>query len=161
MNVVLKNVKHMPSMSEETECFTADVWYNGKKIAYAKNQGHGGSTYYHSEIGMRDLLAEAEAEAKKLPPTEYEGHVFESDLESVIDDLLTEYLKNQDFKKSTRKGILYETPSGERYIYSWKGYTIPKLLKMANGIKSIKKAITTLKNEGNTILNTNLGHLMD
>lgn len=45
MEITLKNVKHMPSMSEETECFTATVYVDGKKFCTVANEGHGGDTY--------------------------------------------------------------------------------------------------------------------
>lgn len=42
--IEVKNVKIYDSLSEETLCFTATVYKNGKRIGTAKNTGHGGST---------------------------------------------------------------------------------------------------------------------
>ncbi len=42
MKVELKKVKHSPSLSEETEAFTADVFINGKRAGSVRNSGHGG-----------------------------------------------------------------------------------------------------------------------
>jgi len=39
MKVELKNVKFSEHMSEETNAFTADVYVDGKKCGYAKNDG--------------------------------------------------------------------------------------------------------------------------
>lgn len=39
----LKNVKYHEDISEETTCFSAEIWENGKLIAYATNDGRGGS----------------------------------------------------------------------------------------------------------------------
>ncbi len=36
-------------MSEETNCFVADLYINGKKIGYVKNDGRGGCTDYTKE----------------------------------------------------------------------------------------------------------------
>jgi hypothetical protein len=41
MKIELKNVKINKMFSEETTCFIADVFINGKKTAYAKNDGRG------------------------------------------------------------------------------------------------------------------------
>lgn len=40
----LKSVKHLVTMSHETECFSAFVWRGSTKIASAENNGCGGST---------------------------------------------------------------------------------------------------------------------
>ena len=42
--ISFKKFKHMESLSEETECFTADVVMNGKIVARASNLGHGADT---------------------------------------------------------------------------------------------------------------------
>jgi len=42
--VSLTCFKFMPSLSEETLCFTAKVCFNGKTIGRASNNGHGGAT---------------------------------------------------------------------------------------------------------------------
>lgn len=46
--ISIKNLKHMPSMSEETYCFTCSVLLDGKKTWEAKNNGQGEQTrlYY-------------------------------------------------------------------------------------------------------------------
>jgi len=56
MKITLKNVKHMPSMSQETECFTATVYVDGKKFCTVENGGHGGDT--HSRDADYDLVHE-------------------------------------------------------------------------------------------------------
>jgi hypothetical protein len=38
----LRKIKYFDAMSEETPCFTAQIWENGKHVADAKNSGHGG-----------------------------------------------------------------------------------------------------------------------
>ncbi len=40
-------------MSEETLCFSADVYEDGKLIAHVKNTGHGGSNYVHPAKGLK------------------------------------------------------------------------------------------------------------
>ena len=42
MKIELKKVKFFDAMSEETPCFTAELWDDGKHVAYVKNSGHGG-----------------------------------------------------------------------------------------------------------------------
>lgn len=47
MEITLKNIKVAKFMSEETTCFQAVVYVDGKKAGMAQNDGHGGSTYCH------------------------------------------------------------------------------------------------------------------
>ena len=77
MKIELKNVKFYESMSEETNCFEADVFINGKKIAYAKNTGQGGSTDYHvHDFKLHSVLREAENHFLSLPKERNEGFDF-------------------------------------------------------------------------------------
>ena len=104
MKIELKNVKINEAFSEETTCFMADVHINGKKVAYAKNDGHGGCTFYHAYEGQRELLEQAEKFCKGLPKEKFDFgggrvHEFEQSLESVIDKLLGEKELEKERKK--------------------------------------------------------------
>ena len=68
MKLELKNVKFYESMSEETNCFQADLFINGKKIAYVKNSGQGGCTDYGvHDFKLHSVLREAEAYFNSMP----------------------------------------------------------------------------------------------
>ena len=55
MKIELKNLKHYPSMSEETTCFQASVYIDGKKAGDVKNDGHGGAHYFYP-FGLAEKL---------------------------------------------------------------------------------------------------------
>lgn len=55
MNLTIKNLKISNFMSEETLCFQATVFVDGKKAGTAQNDGHGGSTYCHLDPAFRHL----------------------------------------------------------------------------------------------------------
>lgn len=42
MNLALRNIKEMTKMSEETPCYTATLWLDGRYVADVSNHGHGG-----------------------------------------------------------------------------------------------------------------------
>ena len=72
MKIELKSIKFSEAMSEETNAFTANLYINGKKVGYCKNQGHGGCTDYNAdEPKFRTIIAEAEAYCKALPKTKW------------------------------------------------------------------------------------------
>jgi hypothetical protein len=167
MEIQLKNVYFSERLSEETNAFTADVWYKGKKVGYAKNDGHGGCTYIHSYGNENhELFKEAMKYAESLPDIVYEARgnmeefTMKSNLENVVDRLFDTWLEKKEIQKQSRKGIFYEQPNGQRATTYWKGWTIKKLLETPQGRAHVKNAINRLQKEGNTILNTNLGPLL-
>ena len=46
MAITVKNVKIHQELSEETLCFSASVYFNGKRVGVAKNRGRGGCNDY-------------------------------------------------------------------------------------------------------------------
>jgi hypothetical protein len=53
LNILLKNVKVNETLSEETICFSADVYEAGKLVAHVSNHGHGGSNYVYPAKGLK------------------------------------------------------------------------------------------------------------
>ncbi len=163
MDIKLKNLKHARNLSEETNAFTADVYVDGKKVAYAKNDGHGGNTMVreYPEPGCRETLDKAEAYAKTLPPIIHDDFELPMDLEFFIDELVDGDLKEKEqarFKKKMEKemltGIVVGVPDTGKYgFYNLRKplSTIPKGQLHAH-ILSIR---TKLK-KGEKVLNTNL-----
>jgi len=93
--VALKSLKVADFASEETLCFTATVLFDGQPIAYAKNDGHGGSTFlspYRPGEAARERLHEASVYAESLPPevTDYPGANDESQRLTI--DITLDYL---------------------------------------------------------------------
>ena len=44
MDIQLKSIKFSEHLSEETNAFTANLYVDGKKIGYCRNDGRGGNT---------------------------------------------------------------------------------------------------------------------
>ena len=104
-------------MSEETTAFTADIFVDGKEAGYAKNDGHGGSTFYHAYEGKRDLIAKAEKFCETLPDIDYGTFKHKMDLENFIDELVyAEMAKKEQakldkkFEKKMLTSILFGSP---------------------------------------------------
>lgn len=93
MKLELKNVKEYEELSEETCCFTADLYMDGKKVATAKNDGRGGCNDVYFIDGWRSDAAKAVIQYAKEHPYTYEfmGQKFVLDeVEDLIDRLLSE-----------------------------------------------------------------------
>lgn len=169
MKIELKRISFSERQSEETNCFAADLYINGKKIGYAKNSGCGGPTDYHADINCTseftraniELLAEAEAYCKSLPKVKYGDMEWEQSLEGVIDELLSAYLLERERKKIEKnylKALCFGVPnSGSYRTISWKGKTLAQIDKI-NLQRTYDKVKSELK-AGEVILNTNLKEL--
>lgn len=59
-NVVeLRNLKFYEEMSEETNCFSADVYFNGNFAGNARNDGRGACADVHCTLEMRQWACDA------------------------------------------------------------------------------------------------------
>lgn len=127
-NITLKLLKHAHNMSEETNAFTADVFFGDKFIGHAKNDGHGGQTWvaqYTLTEGQRKASDECGELLSAQPP--YYGHKLTVD--DVVDHLVHLDLIASDLKrKCSRKIMLIK--AGEVWEQNPpKGWTANKAVK--------------------------------
>lgn len=171
MKIELKKIKVFNSLSEETTAFTADVYVDGVKCAYARNDGRGGCTNYNRYENKMELLRHAEAFCKTLPSKKYDFGEFEMNLETFIDDALYEHIKSKEDEKFTKKinklcetNIVYGNLSSNTvYKIGFKGS--PKLddiKKTEYGrmqLKTLLQKTSKELKEGEIIFNKNLDNL--
>ena len=107
MKIEIKNLKFYPAMSEETNAFICDLFIDGKKAAYCKNDGHGGSTNYTPYTNQRSLIEQAESYAKNQPDIivdlGYKAISLNSTLEMIIDTAIEEQLLAKEKKRFDNK----------------------------------------------------------
>ena len=109
MRIELRKVRCSPSLSEETNAFTADVWIDGRKAGSARNQGTGGPTDVYPAT-MRDSIDEY---ARTLPEVEVAGSdgaeptLLKLDAGWVIDRLLADWFDVRDMHKKLKNRLLY------------------------------------------------------
>lgn len=107
----LKKVKLAPSLSEETNAFTGELWVNGKLAARCQNAGHGGSTDYHDTYEIpngTELVKLAEDYCKTLPAVKVSQgesmHIhLEMDLELWIDTEVENIIEAKEADKLKKK----------------------------------------------------------
>jgi hypothetical protein len=161
MKIELKNVKINLTFSEETTMFMADVYVNGKKTAYANNDGRGGCTFYnsyHSPNNDEDLR-QAEAYCLSLPKVRVEEYDFEYDmnLEHFIDDLVTAELEKKEkkkFEKQMVNSIMWGKPKG--HSYSQVKFKVPLAEIPTTRLQEVVDKYKKEFKEGDKFLNTNL-----
>lgn len=112
MSVTLKRIQHAKNLSQETNAFTADVYWQGVLAGYAENHGTGGMT--NVRIINRETEAAMDAWAKAQPPHITEGH---DDLPMTLDfyiDLLVEADLNRKENQRLCRGHLVFRVKGDR-----------------------------------------------
>jgi hypothetical protein len=155
MNIELRNIQIFDKMSEETTAFHASLYIDNKKIGWAKNGGTGGCTDYGADDHKDYVLLKQADDYCKRTMAESQS------LEEVIDNLLEEYLVEQDGKKM-KKRMLTHIMFGNSSQYTevhWPKITIAQLLLIPLGREKIKAAIRSLRKkakDGDALLNTNI-----
>jgi hypothetical protein len=132
----LKNLSHNASLSEETHCFRASVYINGKRMFTASNGGNGGSNFYSpSDFGkgkeaFEEAMAIAREEARQYTLKKIE---LGEDLQWAIDafgdgksdelidwlitDLINEQLTLKEMRKVMKKKVIVYDPKGNDILH--------------------------------------------
>jgi hypothetical protein len=163
--IQLKNVKFSEWNSEETNCFQAMVYFNGKRAGMASNEGRGGCTWVRPTDNIEDyraFVAYCEALVKSNSEEYYETF-------SIVDILFEQWLEAHYAKKDSArmeknfdKGICYtkDESKGTFAIMTFKRgttkVTISQMLMSSNGRDTLRRSYDKLVSEGNKVLNNNL-----
>ena len=104
-------------MSEETLCFSATIYFDGKKVGYARNNGCGGCNRY--DWDSREIRETVEQWANEQE-TEFKFDV----LDQLIDDIIQEYETNKWLKRQCKKKVVFRLKGdkkGEWHLlnYPW------------------------------------------
>lgn len=118
MEITLKNVKHAVFMSQETECFEASVYINGKKAGTVSNAGHGGCNDYHPW----DLYQTLQAHCDTIPP-DMAGYRVTPD--EVIGNLFETWYNKKQYTKLCKGQTLFRIPGKEYGEGQWNVAKIP------------------------------------
>ena len=100
MKIEIKKVVFNERMSEETNCFVCDIYIDGKKVGYGKNDGHGGETYVQCFDRENLKIIEKCSEWCKTQPdinigTKENPYMIPCSLEDKIDELFIEWVKEK------------------------------------------------------------------
>ncbi len=115
--IELRKIKTCEFMSEETQCYNAEIWVDGVHCANAENEGHGGGDLYNPVYDKKTLgyrhaafdegMAKIKAYCATLPPLpagKWEGATpLEMDVELLIGKLVEDHLKAKDVEKQVNK----------------------------------------------------------
>ncbi|MFI3294087.1 MAG: hypothetical protein SNI70_11305 [Rikenellaceae bacterium] len=158
-NLELKQFKHVESLSEETECFSAELYVNGVKFASCRNRGQGGPTDIDPYPEHRGLEGEIIEYLKTQPKHKYGEYELDLDLELVIGLMVAEFVNAKIKRKLTnqcKKALLFETPNGVIYSVKWRNADIAKLRSSRSGVESMVAIIERETAKEAKLLNQNV-----
>lgn len=132
----LRKIKYFDAMSEETPCFTAEIWENGKLMAHVKNNGHGGGNMVYQADGL------TYKDVAKFDDIDVECDIFGR----VWEDF--------DIRRLQSKGFVVKK---DGKIYTTKfSMPISKLKKASNYATWKNNEIAKMTKDGYEVLNRNL-----
>ncbi len=129
MKIELKNIKHSEFASQETNCYQATIYIDGKRVGTVENAGHGGCDNVHPW----QVAQQIDAYAKTLPktvcsfidPETGKPAEMEQTHETIFGDILTSWLMSKDLKRLMSKRIVFVKEDGN--VYETKAFTADQL----------------------------------
>lgn len=119
LRLTVKNYKRVEWASEETDCYTASLYLDGKKIGTARNDGHGGADYhdFDSREGREAFEAyvkEWVASVQDDPKHQIDGKCY-ADADSLVAEACERFRREKEMKKALKgyaKVVRIERPQG-------------------------------------------------
>lgn len=104
--ITIKNLKVAEFASEETLCYEATVYLNGKRFCSARNDGHGGSDYYWPIKPFTQKDIDELEKQLALESFEYHGMTLQHSLETRLGEVIEETRFLKRVKTKMRKSTL-------------------------------------------------------
>lgn len=123
MNIELRNISISQRLSEETNCYTATLYLDGKAIADVGNRGCGGPDEVRARPGCNEALDRVEAYCKSLPPipSEYFADGLSMSLELWCGLRVDESLYLKDLRRLVKTKILFKEEGKPLMTSTFKG----------------------------------------
>jgi len=118
MNIELRKVKYAAFASQETPCFSADVYIDGVKAGSVDNSGQGGCNSYYPFSCEQALIEHAktlpDVVSERLVDDDGKPFTYRPDADSVVGDLLDAFLSLKDLRTRLKRRILWKDADGKR-----------------------------------------------
>ena len=153
----LKNVKTCDFMSEETVCYEANLYCDGKLLARVYNEGHGGPTNSNITAKDPDWARKVEADVhKEVWITCQTGDIIYHDLGTVADEVQYQMDRNKEVSRLQKNKLVLDKADGS----GWQFYTLKLSVEVATAVelapKKLAEQIAKLQSQGWSVVNTNI-----
>lgn len=119
MRIELKKLKVVNALSEETTCYTAEIWVDGARAFLASNGGHGAADDFH-QVGVVSEPSVNAWLAANRQPTRLGDTVLEHTLEFEVAALITKTEEAKRLRRSFKKQLVV-IDGGKVFGYPLKG----------------------------------------
>lgn len=133
MLIELRKLKIVKALSEETPCYTTEIWIDGALAFHASNRGHGAADEYRQAGTISETEVDAWLKANR-PERTYGGMTFEPDLEHEVARLMDEAEHLTVLRRRLRTNV-FTIEDGEVYAYPLKGRASLALITAIRGKK--------------------------
>ena len=115
MKLELKNIKHTAWASEETHCYQASLYVDGKPVAIVSNAGQGGCDYEYDhpkcKADYRATMKAVHDYFKSLPKTDA-CDIFPEGMGQCLEfwcaDQVNNFLVSRELKKKLKSHVLFQ-----------------------------------------------------
>lgn len=119
MHIELRKLRVVAALSEETACYTAEIWIDGVRSFAASNRGHGGADDYHQLGSVTEAEVNDWLRANRTARV-YRGVTLEPNLEHEVAHLMDVAEQTKSMKRRLRTSVI-TIESGAVYTYPLKG----------------------------------------
>lgn len=105
MRIELKKLKVVNALSEETTCYTAEIWVDGARAFLASNRGHGAADDFHQVGVVSEASVDAWLAANRQPAL-FCDTVLERTLEFEVAALITKTEEAKRLRRSFKKQLI-------------------------------------------------------
>ena len=119
MHIELRKLRVVAALSEETACYTAEIWIDGVRSFAASNRGHGGADDYHQLGSVTEAEVNDWLRANRTARV-YHGVTLEPNLEHEVAHLMDVAEQTKAMKRKLRTSVM-TIESGAVYNYPLKG----------------------------------------
>jgi len=137
--ITLKKVRIAKIQSEETLAYTADIYFDGEKVAYARNDGCGGETLINPFQNTFAAMKRADDFACSLPADTSHGITIDSSLERVANSLAYDEEIARELKSRIKRGVMFIKGSAENPQGTIYRLRVPRSRKMSEGLDWVRK----------------------
>ena len=105
MHIELRKLKIIAALSEETACYSAEVWVDGQRAFLASNHGHGAADIFHPVGHLTEADVDAWLAANRAP-TRIGDTVLKHTLEFEVAALMTRIEETKRLRRSFRTKLV-------------------------------------------------------
>jgi len=122
MQIELRKLKIVAALSQETTCYSAEVWIDGKRAFLASNHGHGAADMFHPVGHVSETDVDAWLAANRAPTCIGEA-VLKHTLEFEVAALMTRIEEAKRLRRTFRTNLVV-IDEGQVWSYPLKGRSV-------------------------------------